>query len=57
MNAVAAERARIDAPEHAAWDEHRCEDCRPGVACQTRRALRDAADRADWRRVGRGGAR
>lgn len=46
--AAAAERIRLAAPEHAAWADHRCADCRPGLSCPARLALKDVADDADW---------
>jgi hypothetical protein len=55
--AVAAERIRLAAPEHAAWAEHRCDDCRPGLSCPARLRLRELADDADLALIGGGGAR
>lgn len=53
MSPAVTERARADAPEHAAYLDHRhvCAVCLAGGSCYVRDDLMRLADAADWRRI------
>lgn len=48
MSATLVADLRRAAEPHQEFAEHRCDDCRPGLSCPARRALKDVADEADW---------